>query len=156
MRDAARAGPERARSAGNAGRHRVEFAGGGTNAARRVEAWVNRQSSSRRRGRFGTARSEGTRELQFARTRGRAAGEVFDRPANFPGRNGQRGTGTGAATEKEPAGAEAGGIAAGGVVRGGHRQDRPDYLGADLSDERGIYPARILRFRSAIGQDVAG
>ena len=90
-----------------------------------LKHWVNRQSSRRRRRRAGTARSEGTRELQFARTRGRAAGEVSDRPANFPGRNGQRGTGKGAAAEQEPAGADAGGFAAGGVVRGGHRQDRP-------------------------------
>ena len=58
----------------------------GQTLGRRVEAWVNRQSSGRRRRRAGTARSEGTRELQFARTRGRAAGEVFDRPAIFPGR----------------------------------------------------------------------
>src|SRR5207237_8438564 len=109
----------------------VAFAGGGTKAGRRVEAWGNRQSSRRRRRRAGTARSEGTRELQFARTRGRAAGEVYDRPANFPGRNGQRCTGKGAAAEQEPAGTNAGVFAAGGVVRGGHRQDRPGYLGAD-------------------------
>src|SRR5947208_17138090 len=117
MRDAARARPECARSAGNAGRHRIAFAGGGTNAGRRVEAWVNRQSNGRRRGRAGTARSEGTRELQFARTRGRAVGKVSSPPAIFPGGNGQRCTGEGAATEQESAGADAGGFAPGEVVR---------------------------------------
>ena len=74
-------------------------------------------------------------QLQFARTRGRAAGEISDRAATFRGRRRQRGAGKGAATEQGSERAGAGGFAAGRAVRGGHRQDRPGPLGADRPDE---------------------
>src|SRR5206468_7303720 len=123
MRGAAGTRSERAGSTGNAGRYRIALASGRANADGRLEAWVDRQSNGRRRRRAGSSRSEGTRDLQFARTRGGATGEVPHSPTVFLRRRRDSCTGKGAATEQEPAGADVGGIAAGGVMRVRYRQD---------------------------------